>query len=83
MSRFVYQAIAVFTVVGFLTYLTEHFGFRSGLNMLWMFGVPVAVAIIANKDAASRCLAGLAGLALMVLSPVATIATAAVFGLGP
>jgi len=80
MSRFVYQAIAVFTVVGFLTYLTEHFGFRSGLNMLWMFGVPVAVAIIANKDAASRCLAGLA---LMVLSPVATIATAAVFGLGP
>ncbi len=80
MSRFTYQVIAVFVVVGFLTYLTDRLGFRSGLNTVWMFGLPIMVAIIANKDAASR---SLAGLVLVVLSPVAMMATAAVFGLGP
>jgi hypothetical protein len=80
MRRFGYQAVAVFLTVGFLTYLTDHLGFRSGFNTLWMFGLPIAVAILANKDAASRCLAGLV---LVVLSPISLMVTAAVLGLGP
>lgn len=79
MRRFAYQAIAVAVVVGGLTYLTDYLNFRSGLNALWMFGLPVVTAIIFNEDAASRCLAGLA---LVLLSPVAMMGTAAVFGLG-
>lgn len=80
MRRFMYQAIAVPIVIGLMAYLTDHLGFRSGVNALWMFGLPIIVAILANKDAASRCLAGLA---LVVLSLVSMMATAAVFGLGP
>ena len=80
MSHFKYQVVAVLIVIGFLTYLTDNLDFRFGLNALWMFGLPIAVAILANKDAASRCLAGLA---LVVLSPISMVATAAIFGLGP
>ena len=62
----------------FLTYLTDHLGFRAGLNALWMFGLPIGVAMLVNKDAVSRCLAGLA---LVLLSPVVMMVTAAAFGL--
>jgi hypothetical protein len=79
MRRFGYQAVVVFVTVGFLTYLTDHLGFQSGLNTLWMFGLPIAVAMLANKDAASRCLAGLG---LVVLSPISLIVTVAALGLG-
>ncbi|WP_454887272.1 hypothetical protein [Sphingomonas oryzagri] len=79
MRRFAVQAIAVFLSVGLLTYLSDHFGYRSGFNALWMFGLPIAVAVFANRDGASRCLAGLV---LFVLGPIASIVTAAVFGLG-
>jgi hypothetical protein len=79
MHRFSYQAIAVAIVVGPLTYVTDWLGFRSGLNTVWIFGLPIAVAILANKDAASRCLSGMA---LVILSPISVMATAAIFGLG-
>ena len=79
MRRFAVQAIVVLLSVGFLTYLSDHFGYRSGFNALWMFGLPIAAAFFANKDAASRCLAGLV---LFVLGPLASMATAAIFELG-
>ena len=53
------QAAIVFFAVGFLTYVTGHYNFRTGANVLWMAGIPVTTAMIANPDAQSRMLVGL------------------------
>ncbi len=79
MIRLVLQSLAVVTVVSLLTYLTDRLGFRSAINILWMVGFPVAVAVVANRDAGSRCLVGLG---LVILGPVTVIGTAALLGLG-
>jgi hypothetical protein len=53
------QVFAVAVVVGALTCLTGWFNYRSGFNVLWMLGVPIAVAVLANEDIGARTLAGL------------------------
>lgn len=80
MIRFSLQAIAVLLVSAFLAYLTDYIGFRSAWNALWIFGLPIMVAVIANNDAGSR---SLASLFLMLASLIGMVAAAAVFGLGP
>jgi hypothetical protein len=57
---FALQAALVFVLVGSSTYAAGYFDFRNGSNLVWMFGIPIATAIIANNDAGSRTLAGIA-----------------------
>lgn len=80
MIRFGLQATAVMLVSAFLAYITDYVGFRSAWNALWIFGLPIKVAVIANDDAGSRTLASLI---LMLASLIGMVAAAVGLGLGP
>lgn len=43
------QAAAVFFMSMLLTWLTDRHGYRTPLNAIWMFGVPVMIGFVANN----------------------------------
>jgi membrane-bound ClpP family serine protease len=78
-ARHVIQVSLVVGLVAAFTLATNHLGFRSGWNLLWMLGIPFAVARAFDPGDGVW---GLAGLWLLLCGLAAMIATAAAFGLG-
>jgi hypothetical protein len=60
-----------------LTMLINQWHFRSGLNVLWMLGIPVCVTLVANRGERPR---KRMGIALALCSPLVSIGTAAALG---
>ncbi|PXA85017.1 hypothetical protein DMC47_38425 [Nostoc sp. 3335mG] len=73
------QGVLVTLLVGVFTFWTDCLNFHSGWNILWMIGLPLVVAVFANNDTSSRCLAGLV---LIPFSFFVVMMTGAIFGLG-
>jgi hypothetical protein len=74
------QLLLTMFVVGLLTFVTEHWDYRSPVNLIWMIAVPVIIALLANRGAERR---GLMSFVLLVCSFGTILALAAIFGLGP
>ena len=74
------QIIAITLTSVILTLWIDHTRFRSPVNALWMFGIPVLLAIVANPRGIRRnWMIGI----LIAASFVAMVTTARIFGLGP
>ena len=74
------QIVAITLTSGILTLWTYHTRFQSLVNALWMFGIPVALAIVANPRGIRR---GWMIAILIAISYLAVVTTAGLFGLDP
>jgi len=79
-SRSILQVALVAGLIAALTFATSIANFQSAWNVLWMVGIPLAVAKTFDRDDGVWLLTGLW---LLLCSIAAMVATAALFGLGP
>jgi hypothetical protein len=77
-SSIVIQCLAVAALSAMITFATEPF--RSWLNLIWMIGIPIAIAVGFNKTKPSRVLTSIV---LVIVSLASAVSTAAYFGFGP
>ena len=66
-------------LAGLATFITSYLNYRTGLNAIWMFGIPVLIAVLGNASARTRLLMSLV---LLMCSLLSLMLTAAAFGLG-
>ena len=79
-ARPLIQIGLVVALVSAFTLATDYIGLQSSWNLLWMVGLPFAVARAFDGGEGSW---GLAGLGLMLCGFATMIAVAAAFNLGP
>jgi len=75
-----FQIALTLLLVGAAAYVTGLQGVRSGWNILWMLGVPLALALLLNPDRSSRLFMAFA---LIGCSLAAVVGVTLIFGFGP
>lgn len=68
--RYLLQVAAIAVVTTACVLMTDAFGFRSPVNLVWMIGLPVLIATVANVGWDRRCFMAMALIGLSLVTGV-------------